>query len=284
MYIRHLFLAMGAIASFLLTSPCVHADPDAWLMSSVPATPPLMCMTKNFTVQAIASTSNGAFPIPNTSRCNGKPCLDYGYVISSTTANAEHIIFSVGVTQMVLPPPDMPPNAFVSPVGAGDNITGFLTLAQHEYAIRFVAPGLRPNEVHILIAGSTSPVGLSTVVLRSGGKQLESCLIAGPGSTTKDLFQPVIQNQTVVVAGGKCLAHLTFDGNGNVDITADPLVPGLPCEVGSPSDENPLLINGEPLRNNTSPNGITFGNGTTTCYGPPIPTVPKCICTKSPCP
>jgi hypothetical protein len=275
---------MEAIAFILLTSTSVRADPDARSMASIPPAPPAMCMTKNFTVQIIASTANGAFPIPNTSRCNGKPCLDYGYLISSTTSNADHIVFSVGVTQMLLPPPDMPANVFVSPVGAGDNITGFLTLAQHEYAVRFVSPGWRPTEVHILIAGTSSPVGLSTVVLRSGGKQLESCLIAGPGSTTKDQFQPVVQTQTVLVAGGKCLAHLSFDGSGNIDITADPLVPGVPCEVGSPDDEHPLLINGEPLRNNTSPNGITFGTGTTTCYGPPIPSVPKCICTKRPCP
>jgi hypothetical protein len=202
------------------------------------------------------------------------------------TANPEHMLFAVSATQQVLPPPETPASVAVSGLGAGDNVTGFLAFSQHEYAVRF-NPAVTRGEAHVLIAGSSSPAGLTTVVIRSG-KQTESCLIAGPGAAaTRDKFQPVVETQTTLVAGGKCIAHLIFDVDGNLsDITAEPADPNdktSECVVGSPLN-GALMIGDKPLRNNTSPHGITFGDGTTTCYGPPIPSVPKCICTRAPCP
>ena len=85
------------------------------------------------------------------------------------------------------------------------------------------------------------------------------------------------------VAGGKCVAHPKCDTHGNVvDVDTDP-----PCVKARVDDHNnsgakSLLVNGEPLVENTG--AITFGTGTSTCYGPPIPNPPICICTKSPCP
>jgi len=273
--------------------PPVGGPPGQGPAVPVSATPPLFCMTPNFMVQAnIAS----AFPLPNSPLCGGTACLDFGYTVTpiplGAMANIDHVAFSVSATQAVLGPPAVVPTGTVLGLGVGDLTTGFLAFTQHEYGIRF--NGANALNPHILIAGTSAPVGLSTVVIRANtkqpaqpGKQLESCLIAGPGAPPAgDVFQPVLQAQTAVVAGGKCIAHFIFDPNGNLmDVTADSIAPGvIDCHVGSPTDANPLLVNGFPLRNNTSPNGITFGNGTTTCYGPPIPSVPRCICTRSPCP
>ena len=92
-------------------------------------------------------------------------------------------------------------------------------------------------------------------------------------------FQPVYESHSSVVAGGKRPAKHTYDADGNLlEITTGP-----PCVSGEPKGGF-LFVNGEPLRYNDSPHGITFGNGTTTCYGPPIPSIPKCICTRAPCP
>jgi len=114
--------------------------------------------------------------------------------------------------------------------------------------------------------------------------------IVGPGDVG-DPFQPKFALQDATVAGGKCTAHLVFDKKGNViDVTTDP-----PCVSGSPghldSNGQPssfptenITIGGVPLKNNTGPHGITFGTGTTTCYGPGIPSPARCFCTASPCP
>ena len=79
-----------------------------------------------------------------------------------------------------------------------------------------------------------------------------------------------------LVFGGKCRAKLTYDGDGKlINVDTDP-----PCFSGEAI--RGLSVNGEPLVENTG--SITFGTGTTRCYGPPIPSPPKCICTKTPCP
>src|SRR4030095_1627827 len=125
--------------------------------------------------------------------------------------------------------------------------------------------------------------------------------IVGPGDIG-DPFQPKFALQNSTVADGKCIAHLVFDKKGNVqDVTVDnaPGYTATECLVGSPGvgskDKNNvpfpsqfagpnIIIGGEPLQNNNGPHGITFGTGTTTCYGPSIPSPAKCVCTKSPCP
>jgi hypothetical protein len=241
----------------------------------IPPTIPTTCVTPNFTVQTI--TSEGAFPVLNTPACGGNPCSDFGYRITSHTLNADHAVFSVSSTLAILATAS---NEKVFLPFAGDDVTGFLAFVQHEYAVRFNSSGTKNVEAHLLVKGAAAPVGLSTVLVRSGTKVTESCVIGGPGEGQPiDQFQPIFQSQTALVAGGKCVAHLTFDSAGNIaDVAADP-----PCVSGSPAS-GVLVIGDEPLRNNTGPHGITFGNGTTTCYGPPIPSIPKCICTKSPCP
>jgi hypothetical protein len=78
---------------------------------------------------------------------------------------------------------------------------------------------------------------------------------------------------------GKCDAELKKDRDGKV-IDAYTV---LPCHTSKEEGSAPrLLVNGEPLVENTG--SITFGTGTTICYGPPIPSPPVCICTKKPCP
>jgi len=86
--------------------------------------------------------------------------------------------------------------------------------------------------------------------------------------------------RTELVAGKQCVAKLTYNDRGQlVDVDTDP-----PCYTGA----GQLFIvvepgnNREPLQNN--PEGITFGTGTTTCYGPPYPSPPRCVCTRRPCP
>jgi hypothetical protein len=110
--------------------------------------------------------------------------------------------------------------------------------------------------------------------------------IAGPADIG-DPFQPLFTTQTTLVAGGKCYADLTFDTKGkltDVQLSSNPLNVSNNCVAWSAD----LIINTPsgpvPLKNNTSPYGLTFGNGTSTCYGPPIPSPSKCICTKAPCP
>src|SRR4051794_40485194 len=166
MYVRPLLAATTVVVyAFLAFSATASAPPGDANLIPVSSTPPLMCITKNFVVQAIVAAT--AFPVANTARCNGKPCSDYGYLISSTTSSADHILFAVSATQLVLPPPETPANVAVFGLGAGDNITGFLAFSQHEYAVRFNAAAAR-GEAHVLIAGSSSPAGLTTVLIRSG--------------------------------------------------------------------------------------------------------------------
>lgn len=102
-----------------------------------------------------------------------------------------------------------------------------------------------------------------------------------PPEKTDDLraFAVTPITRTELVAGKQCVAKLTFDTDGHlIDVDTD-----FPCHKGMAQ----LFIVGpqnkrEPLQNN--PGGITFGTGTTTCYGPPYPSPPRCVCTKLPCP
>jgi hypothetical protein len=156
---------------------------------------------------------------------------------------------------------------------------------------RNVADGM----VTFNIIGGNGNTELCSAVDDNGAVLTIPAGIAGPGDIG-DPFQPKFADQFATVADGKCIAHLIFDKKGNViDVTAADApgyVPGVgetPCTVGSPvaTPSNPnadIIVNGNPLKNNTGAHGITFGNGTTTCYGPSIPSPAKCVCTRSPCP
>jgi hypothetical protein len=85
---------------------------------------------------------------------------------------------------------------------------------------------------------------------------------------------PVPISRTELVAGGKCVARLTYNKEGELTkVETDT----KGCYVGQGS----VLVNKEPLLHNSD--SITFGKGTTTCYGP-YPDPPWCICTAEPCP
>lgn len=238
--------------------------------AGVPEAPPLSCQTANFVV-TLASTAAAS--------CSSGTCTNYTYNVTSNTLNVDHTVIAVSASQdLNVAGTSTPLN--VAALGVGDNVTGFLAGAVHEYAIRFNASGNKNVSWTVSVFGASNP-RIGTVVIRSGSKTLEKCLIATPG-IAGDVFQPAFQAQTALVAGGKCLVNLVFDGSGNV-VDVNP-VSGSTCI----KYEGPVTVtigtNTGPLKNNTSPHGLTFGNGTTTCYGPPRPSIPKCICTAAPCP
>lgn len=241
---------------------------------TVPEEPPLACQTSDFRVEAVVG-AGGEFP--KSANCGGIPCSDYHYKVISNTLNIDHTVFAVSRTQKLL---STSPTSSVGFVGKGDTATGFLQNAVHEYSVRFDSHFSKSVELHIRTEGA-SKARITTALMRSGAKNAQGCLIAGPGvNASVDVFQPIMISQTVNVAGGKCVAILHYDAAGIlIDVTTD--TPG--CLAGEPAS-GVVLVNGEPLRNNSSPLGITFGNGTTTCYGPPVPSIPKCICTRAPCP
>jgi hypothetical protein len=156
---------------------------------------------------------------------------------------------------------------------------------------RNVADGM----VTFNIIGGNGNTELCSAINDAGTVITPQSGIAGPGDIG-DPFQPKFANQDSTVANGKCIAHLIFDKKGNViDVTASTAPGFVPtgdetnCSVGSPvvTPSNPnadIIVNGAPLKNNTGPHGITFGTGTTTCYGPSIPSPAKCVCTRLPCP
>ena len=106
---------------------------------------------------------------------------------------------------------------------------------------------------------------------------LSSLVLAVPGAfpgSEGNIYRTITLTRTALVAGGKCLAKLTYNNSGDlISVETDP-----PCIVG----RGPLLVNGKELQDN--PDSITFGSGTTTCYGPPIPSPARCVCTATPCP
>jgi hypothetical protein len=92
---------------------------------------------------------------------------------------------------------------------------------------------------------------------------------------------PEAKNEPQITAAGlpRCVANVIRDSSGKVT----DVVPASGCHSGN----GPLFVVGpsnrrEPLRVNSE--YITFGDGTTTCYGPPIPNPPRCVCTAQPCP
>jgi hypothetical protein len=118
-------------------------------------------------------------------------------------------------------------------------------------------------------------VGVALSTLFTG-----SCSSAGPGVSRGDVsggvvsgedpFQPRSITETQLAAGGKCQVELIYDARGNL-ADVKPITSGCVVKIGNPT------VNGQPLRNNTGRYGITFGNGTETCYGPPVPDPARCV-------
>jgi len=93
---------------------------------------------------------------------------------------------------------------------------------------------------------------------------------------------PAAKNEPQMTAAGlpACVAAVVRDSNGKVT----DVVPAAGCHTGLGQG---LFVVGpqnrrEPIREVNE--YITFGSGTTTCYGPPIPSPPRCVCTALPCP
>jgi hypothetical protein len=272
-------------AALLLGALLVTGEVNSHNPTGVPvATPaPLSCTTPSgaWTITLVPETTGGGVPftVPCvTGNHIGQNCSKYKYaVFSPTGASADHVTFAISADQDL----DVAgPSATVTPPGtaSGDVPSGnFLANARHEYPIRINPTPNVPAEISIL--GQSRP-RITTVLVKKGNLR-ETCLIAGPG-VAGDPFQPIFQSQTALVAGGKCQVNLTFDAGGNV-IDVNPAA-GSSCI----KYEGPVTVTigsqTGPLKNNAGPHGITFGNGTTTCYGPPVPSVPKCICTALPCP
>ncbi len=259
-FLSGLFVA-GAAISFPLGVPVLN-------------TTPLSCTTPSgaWTV-SLVSNSTGSIPYatPCVSSGNlGKICSTYRYMITGSST-PDHVLVNASADQDL---DSLNSGSSVSSPGVGDSKTAYLKYAQHEYPITLNPTPGAPLDVAFV--GPSQP-RMSTVVV-SKGRTTESCLIAGPG-IPRDPFLPRFLSQTALVAGGKCEVNLTFDTAGNV-IDVNPAAGSSCIKYEGPVNVN---VNGGPLRNNTGPHGITFGNGTTTCYGPPVPSVPKCICTAAPC-
>lgn len=96
------------------------------------------------------------------------------------------------------------------------------------------------------------------------------------------IFKVIPATRSEWVAGGQCLADLEFNRAGEL-VKVSTRTAG--CYSGSPATALYLTPNKKDfyeLKNNE--NSVTFGDGTTTCYGPPIPNPPMCVCTRTPCP
>jgi hypothetical protein len=224
---------------------------------------PLSCTTSNGNFEVTAVQVNNQFPVPVSCMDPNKDCSEYQYTLTKLgSKHADHVVFAVSADLAV---DSASPSATVTPPGPGDSATKFLENAYHEYPVR-INP--TPHVPATIVTKGASTPRISTVVVKSGSK-IESCLIAGPGVPVGQ-FTAVPLTQDQLVAGGKCVAHLTYDAAGNVtQVETD-----SPCTVTI----GDVFINGEKLQDNRSPNGITHGTNTCTTYGPPIPSPARSIC------
>ena len=172
-YLLMCLLVVGLGVLFAATQ--ASANPNG-----VPVTEPgpLVCKTSggNWQISAVLGNS-GEFPfaVPCTAH-PGKSCAEYKYSVSvlGKAGTPDHVLFAVSADQDL---DSAKPSAFVTPPGPGDNVTGFLSQARHEYPIRVNPTPQAP--VEIVVVGPSS-ARISTVLVKKGNT-LESCLIAGPG-------------------------------------------------------------------------------------------------------
>jgi hypothetical protein len=111
--------------------------------------------------------------------------------------------------------------------------------------------------------------------------------------------------EKLFVLDGKCIVILKYNANGSIkDITAQSTDPTDTNSCGVTDKEN-LRAYGQPVLDNAA--GITFAlenvdpqtssartasasgstaavSGKMICYGPPIPSPSRCVCTMKPCP
>ena len=181
---KQLLLCAAAVALCALCAATeIRANP-----SGVPVTEPgpTSCTTLNgtgnFTITAELGP-NGEFPqvVACSNPVNaGKQCALYAYDISSPSKNVDHTVFAVSADQNLDSTNPISPPTGVNPPGVGDNATGFLVFADHEYTVAFNAAGSKRTHVEMVIVGP-SAARITTMLVRSGTKITEHCLIAGPG-------------------------------------------------------------------------------------------------------
>jgi hypothetical protein len=270
---KSLLLTAGVVVvSALCAVTEVRANPMGVPVTS-PA--PLQCTTPSgkWTITAVQGPS-GEFPVEVVSCTllpdhDGKRCFLYEYTIAGPGGTPSHVLFAISADHDL---DSVAPASVVTPPGTalGDSATGFLAYAQHEYPVRVNATPSLPAE--IVVVGPSSP-RISTVLVKKGHIR-ESCLIAGPGVLGGSPFAPIVTSQSQVAAGGKCEVDLIYDAAGNViDVQlASGADPGCTLTVG------PVFIDGEELKDNRSPTGITHGSGTCTTYGPPTPSPSRTVC------
>ena len=207
-----------------------------------PEVAPTSCVTKNgisvtgvtsgpplnqFPVLLADPSSCGSATNPNPP---GARCFQYQYTVSTPFPPLYYSLFSVSATQLV--PFTSPVASLIQPAYTGDD--DFLDDALHEYVLKF--SGSTSTNVSLFVRtgpGESSNARVGTVMVKQGYKR-EGCLIATPGVTSGNAFQPISTSQQVTAAGGKCPVILVFDAGGNVvDVT---LAPGAPstCTVGTP--------------------------------------------------
>jgi hypothetical protein len=99
-----------------------------------------------------------------------------------------------------------------------------------------------------------------------------------PGGDVRSPFKPAPLKREEKVADGKCTAVLEFDTKGQIAKVNSP-----DCITG----RGRLFVTADKKRffelRHTN-ESITFGDNTTTCYGPDNPSPPWCVCTEAPCP
>ncbi len=285
-FIGALFVAGEAIAT--------GTPPPPPLVIRQTEAPPMQCSTVNGTTITANPLNSPQFPVPVTCPASpGGQCYLYEYSITRAPTSPMKIDFteiSVSVTQAVNS--TNPVATVIQPAFGGSS--DFLEGARHEYTIKFDS-GANIYDIPSLqiyvrpTPGENSRARVGTIQVKGATRQ--GCLIATPGTISGDVFQPVTAQQTVTVAGGNCIATFASDANGEfifppLSIINAPNAPfGTVCQA---VQVDTVFLDGlaaqKPLKNNTSPLGVTFGTGTTTCYGPPRPSRPICVCTAPPCP
>ena len=233
---------------------------------------------ENYTI-AIAPDVNGVWPVQvSCSSSSSGKCTKYDYTVSSQTGSQlSHLDLAISAdqeTDLALsgPSPTLP-----SPIlGTGGSL-GFLKGTFHEYPIT-INPNLvsGPSNAHIAIVGP-SVQRISTAFF-THGNLISGCGIQGPGVASNE-FDATLTTATVLAAGGKCVAEVTFNPGGKV-VNVTTTTPG--CVTGTSSLLTINTSNGaEPLQSQRpfSVESLTIGTGTSTFYPPN-----RWVCTRSPCP
>jgi hypothetical protein len=268
---------LTSAATILVGAFLAAADAGAYPTGVPVVSPaPLACpndSTTGSTWSITLQSNTPGGPIPYSEQCQNNPgtCSTYEYKIS--TPIADHVYVAVSSDQNLdhtVPGENAGVRVFPPTIGTGPS-ENFLQYAAHEYAIELTPTGSWDGVLKISVVGASVP-RISTVLMAKG-KTKQPCLIAGPG-VAGDHFQPVPTSETVVVSGGKCKVIKVFDAAGKLT-RIDP-APDMDatCHI---VQGDVMFLDGSKLRNNTSPSGITFGDNTTTCYGPPVPSIPWCV-------